>query len=82
MVRLTDRPVMTLDVYRGHKTTIQQQQQFTMFVEFSVFISAGNVVSINTSTDKKNNSETSKTRRPIKVSVFLFLFFDANMPWY
>ena len=25
MVRLTDRPDMTLDVYRGRKTTIQQQ---------------------------------------------------------
>ena len=27
MVRLTDRPDMTLDFYRGRKTTIQQQQQ-------------------------------------------------------
>ena len=27
MVRLTDRPDMTLDVFRGRKTTIQQQQQ-------------------------------------------------------
>ena len=27
VVRLTDRPGMTLDVYRGRKTTIQQQQQ-------------------------------------------------------
>ena len=27
MVRLTDRSDMTLDVYRGRKTTIQQQQQ-------------------------------------------------------
>ena len=27
MVRLTDRPDMTFDVYRGRKTTIQQQQQ-------------------------------------------------------
>ena len=27
MVRLTDRPDMTLDVYRGCKTTKQQQQQ-------------------------------------------------------
>ena len=27
MVRLTDRPDMTLDVYRGRKTTMQQQQQ-------------------------------------------------------
>ena len=25
VVRLTDHPDMTLDVYRGHKTTIQQQ---------------------------------------------------------
>ena len=27
VVRLTDRPDMTLDVYRGRKTTIQQEQQ-------------------------------------------------------
>ena len=27
MVRLTDRPDMTLGVYRGRKTTMQQQQQ-------------------------------------------------------
>ena len=27
MVRLTDRPDMTLDVYRGRRTTMQQQQQ-------------------------------------------------------
>ena len=27
MVRLTDHPDMTLDVYRGRKTTTQQQQQ-------------------------------------------------------
>ena len=26
VVRLTDRPDMTLDVYRGRKTTIQQQR--------------------------------------------------------
>ena len=26
VVRLTDRPDMTIDVYRGRKTTIQQQQ--------------------------------------------------------
>ena len=28
MVRLTDRPDMTLDVYRGRKTTKQQQQNW------------------------------------------------------
>ena len=27
MVRLTDRPDMTLDVYGGRKATMQQQQQ-------------------------------------------------------
>ena len=27
VVRLTDCPYMTLDVYRGRKTTMQQQQQ-------------------------------------------------------
>ena len=27
VVRLTDRPDMTFDVYRGRKTTTQQQQQ-------------------------------------------------------
>ena len=30
VVRLTDRPDMTLDVYRGRKTTIQQVLQFIM----------------------------------------------------
>ena len=28
VVRLTDRPYMTLDVYRDRKTTIQQQHSF------------------------------------------------------
>ena len=32
VVRLTDRPDMTLDVYRGRKTTRQQQQQQNGFV--------------------------------------------------
>ena len=36
VVRLTDRPDMTLDVYRGRKTTIQQQQQQINSLEFSI----------------------------------------------
>ena len=31
VVRLTDRPDMTLDVYRGRKTTIQPIQLFLQF---------------------------------------------------
>ena len=34
MVRLTDRPDMNLDVYRGRKTTTQQQQSINMPVPF------------------------------------------------
>ena len=30
VVRLTDRPDMTLDVYRGRKTAMQQQQQLIL----------------------------------------------------
>ena len=37
VVRLTDRPDMTLDVYRGRKTTIQQQQQHKMFIVINDF---------------------------------------------
>ena len=32
MVRLTDRPDMTLDVYHGRKTTIQQHKFTTKFI--------------------------------------------------
>ena len=32
VVRLTDRPDMTLDVYRGRKTTMQQQQSILFFL--------------------------------------------------
>ena len=35
VVRLTDRPDMTLDVYRGRKTTMQQQQQQILQLELS-----------------------------------------------
>ena len=39
VVRLTDRPDMTLDVYRGRKTTIQQQQDLLpRYLFFLIFI--------------------------------------------
>ena len=49
MVRLTDHPDMTLDVYRGRKTTIQQYNNKTN-------LSAGFVTSHNC---KKYDSENS-----------------------
>ena len=36
VVRLTDRPDMTLDVYRGRKTTMQQQQQQRLHILYTV----------------------------------------------
>ena len=36
VVRLTDRPNMTLDVYRRRKTTIQQQQHNQLLPQFSM----------------------------------------------
>ena len=36
VVRLTDRPDMTFDVYRGRKTTIQQQQQSPENVSYNM----------------------------------------------
>ena len=38
VVRLTDRPDMTLDVYRGRKATIQQQQQLNRNILISTYI--------------------------------------------
>ena len=34
VVRLTGRPDMTVDVYRGRKTIIQQQQQLKVYIVF------------------------------------------------
>ena len=36
VVRLTDRPDMTLDVYRGRKTTMQQQQQRQIYISMDI----------------------------------------------
>ena len=39
VVRLTDRPDMTLDVYRGRKTAMQQQQnQVTTYIQVRLII--------------------------------------------
>ena len=38
VVRLTDRPDITLDVYRGRKTTMQQQQQLGNRCEYMLIL--------------------------------------------
>ena len=41
VVRITDRPDMTLDVYRGRKTTIQQIEAFVICILISVCYQLG-----------------------------------------
>ena len=36
VVRLTDRPDMTLDVYRGRKTTMQQQVYHEVIIKVDI----------------------------------------------
>ena len=54
VVRLTDRPDMTLDVYRGRRTTMQQQQQRQIQGRISSYRLAGNpmiqyiIINLNT----------------------------------
>ena len=38
VVRLTDRPDMTLDVYHGRKTTMQQQQHIEHMISEEIII--------------------------------------------
>ena len=38
VVRLTDRPDMTLDVYRGRKTTMQQQCNNSLVLSFHTIL--------------------------------------------
>ena len=46
VVRLTDRPDMTLDVYRGRKTTIQQQQYNTTRDVINIYCKISHTIKI------------------------------------
>ena len=46
VVRLTDRPDMTLDVYRGRKTTIQQQSHLLKISAISFVLSTREITDI------------------------------------
>ena len=41
MVRLTDRPDMTLDVYRGRKTTKQKKQKNALYTYIVQIVGLG-----------------------------------------
>ena len=63
VVRLTDRPDMTLDVYRGRKTTIQQQQQIAHRTRYA---STDNLILISgTKKQSLGTNEDAVLRQPI-----------------
>ena len=61
VVRLTDRPDMTLDVYRGRKTTIQNT------IYSKRFSSYGADTKLHLKPSRGNNSESRKARDVILV---------------
>ena len=70
VVRLTDRPDMTLDVYRGRKTTIQQIQQQ---IAGKLFLS---LHMIKHSFLKAHYLETMSEERPCNVLMSEKVFFS------
>ena len=69
VVRLTDRPDMTLDVYHGRKTTIQQQQSTCSFynqVSVSIgregWLSVAMVLGITSSAERPTGFDNSRAR--------------------
>ena len=53
VVRLTDRPHMTLDVYRGRKTTIQLQYKYNYFFGISFEMIMVKYISIRSTSIKE-----------------------------
>ena len=73
VVRLTDRPDMTLDVYRGRKTTMQQQPiLITAFSSAELWIHS--IFSLNTNILTQNNFSTARCQAKKYVLKFLTFF--------
>ena len=51
VVRLTDRPDMTSDVYHGHETTMQQKQQQILFLNQNICYDPSSKLSWQDSSD-------------------------------
>ena len=73
VVRLTDRPDMTLDVYRGRKTTIQQRpRQCLTCCTLSQAVSA--IVGKSDSLNTPNNQFHAEPRLRKEIRVLIFRF--------
>ena len=63
MVRLTDRPDMTLDVYRGRKTTIQQQYNRVGLQGLSTLVTALPFIIVYTNRQLGSISKTGEQKQ-------------------
>ena len=75
VVRLTDRPDMTLDVYRGRKTTIQQYAYFEKDLRNKIGIVCNYKLTLKA--PNKNLQQTTLSF----FFFFLLLSFDENKAW-
>ena len=78
MVRLTDRPDMTLDVYRGRKTTIQQynQERFKVVHSLTMPILAMHIIYNSTCLRRSIQDHYGPLVLNLKEKVFVPLFFE------
>ena len=70
MVRLTDRPDITLDVYRGRKTTMQQQQLCCLQIQLHSFFLAFEVTSSPEKRKKQNKKKKKENTKIIACQLF------------
>ena len=74
VVRLTDRPDMTLDVYRGHKTTMQQRLVCSYVYRIVLLTLTPLLIAISVFCDFKTRSNTSVG----STNLLLFTPFKLN----
>ena len=75
VVRLTDRPDMTLDVYRGRKTTMQQQQQQPRLVFTINYLNSFYLITYTEKIGPKRPGAKGKSRNDLLPTLTTFPFF-------
>ena len=79
MVRLTDRPNMTLDIYRGCKTKQQQQQSYQTPLISEAFLSLHNKVVLENKDESFSNYWCGKYQ--IAISIMFGVLFACDVQY-
>ena len=80
VVRLTDSPDMTLDVYRGCKTTMQQQQQQQIFLRTCGFFETKFHMKDGSRRMKSNTNELGRLTNMASILLFLVKILKNSSP--